>query len=90
MRVQPDQFHSVGRRGPFHGRLGQAGRHREAELGVVLAGGHELVGVGLHSRGNPQQDLRPGPGPGGQVVEAVQFVKRVDDDPAHALIQGHG
>ena len=34
---------------------GGAGRHREAELGVLLPGAHELVGVDLDSRGDPHQ-----------------------------------
>ncbi len=33
-------------------------RQAEAELGVVLAGAHVLVGVGLDAGGDPDQDLR--------------------------------
>ena len=60
----------------------------EAELGVVLTGADELVGVGLDPGGDAQEDLRHRQALGHQGLEPVQLVEGVDDDPADALGQG--
>ena len=44
-----------------HGLGGRARGHREAELGVLLPGAHELVGVRLDARGDPDQDRGAAP-----------------------------
>ena len=62
----------------------------EPELRIVLAGGDELVGVGVDARRDAQEDLRRGPDAvGGERVEAVELVEGVDDDVAHAGLDRH-
>ena len=62
----------------------------EAELRVVLSGGDELVGVGVHARRDAQQDLRRrADAVAGERVEAVELVEGVDDDVAHAGLDRH-
>src|SRR5689334_830675 len=56
----------------------------EAELGVDLAGLDLLVGVGLDSWGDAQQD----PLAGSNALEAVELVERVGHDVPHALLDG--
>ena len=63
---------------------GRARGQAEAELGVVLAGPHVLVGVGLDAGRDPDQDgrARPGGDLGDQSLEPVDLVEGVDDDAA--------
>ena len=77
--VHPDQLEGRRRPRPLDGTRRRARRDREAELGVVLAGAHELVGVRLdagcdaHEHGGPRHAI-------GQAFEAIELVERVDDD----------
>jgi hypothetical protein len=63
---------------------GGAVRQAEAELGVLLAGPHELVGVGFDARRDAQLDAGAGQALGVQGVEAVDLVEAVDDQQADA------
>ena len=56
----------------------------EPELGVVLSGGDVVVGVGVHARRDPQQDVRPGSALPVEELEPVELVEAVDHDVAHA------
>ena len=65
--------------GPLDGRVGDAAGQPEPELGVVLAGADELVGVGLDAGRDAEQD--PGHGqavgrPGPRAVELVEASRR--------------
>ena len=73
---------------PLDGLAGGARAEAEAELGVVLAGAHVLVGVGLDPGGDPHQDLRRALGRRGQALQAVDLVEGVDDDAADTDVQG--
>ena len=61
--MQADQLHRTGGRSSLHGGGGKPAGDGETELGIVLAGGHELMGVGLYTGGDAQQ--HPGPDTGG-------------------------
>ena len=103
--VDPHELHDpcgieVGQSG--HGPGRRPRRQSEAELRVLLAGPHELVGVDLHARGDARQHpgARPGdrlgvlrtplePGwVGHQPLEAVDLVEGVHDDAADPDGQG--
>ena len=60
---RPTSSTDGGPQGPLDGVGGRAARQAEAELGVVLAGPHELVGVGLDAGRDPQQHRRHRAGP---------------------------
>ena len=60
--------------------VGGAGREREAELLVVVGGGHELVGVRLDPGRDPDQDARPGAGDVRVVGQPGDLLERVDHD----------
>ncbi len=67
--------------------------HREAELGVLLPGAHELVRVRLDTGGDPDEDLRAvRAGWAGleKAPEPGDLVEGVDDDPADAMLQRRG
>ena len=69
---------------PFDGSHRVAVAEVEAELRVVLAGGDELVGVGVHAGRDPQQHVGHRTDAfGAQRVEPIELVERVDDDVAH-------
>ena len=70
------------RRMPVDGTCGVAVAEVEAELGVVLAGGDELVGVGVHAGRDARRAPRNRQALGVQRVEAVELVEAVDDDAA--------
>ncbi|MCY1237961.1 hypothetical protein D9M72_506770 [compost metagenome] len=82
--------------GGGHGllRRGQAGLvrgvfcHGETEFLVLMRGGNELVGVGVHARGQPQHD--PGRFAAGRRDrgDALQLGKAVHHDPAQLHVQG--
>jgi len=65
----------------------------EAELGVLLPGAHELVGVCLDARRHPDEDPRPGRGRRGRLQQAAEtghLVEGVHDDAADAVLEGGG
>ena len=68
----------------------QPPKRGEAELRVLLAGHHVLVGVRLDAGGHPDEQPRPGVPPVApsrptrQLGQAVDLVEGVDDDPADA------
>ena len=70
---------------PFSPAVGDG----EPELGVVLAGGDVVVGFGLDTGREAQQDLRRHAGLGEQHVEAVELVETVDDDATDAGLDRH-
>ena len=84
VRVQADQLHPVVRQRLLDGRSCGPGLDREAELGVELAGGDEVVGVGLDAGREPELRLHP---PAGRRHPAEQFelVGAVDDDRASGI-----
>ena len=79
---------------PLHSVGGRPRRDAEAELGVLLAGPHELVGMHLDARRHPGQHRDRGRGRIGrsvhQSLQAVDLVEGVDDDAAHSGLEGHG
>ena len=91
MRVDADQLdagHEL-QRGNSLGR--GPGGDGEAELRILLPGPHELVGVRLDAGRHPRQHLRPVGSRRCGLQEGTQarhLVERVDDDPAHAVLQG--
>ena len=82
VRVESHQLQAGLGPGPFDRPRGLPRGQAETELGVVLSGHDELVGVGFHSGCDAQQSL------GDQTVvrmeagQAVQLVEAVDDDPS--------
>ena len=86
-----DAEHLDGRRhlGPLDRALGGTGGDGEAELGVVLARGDVVVGLGFDPGREPQEDLRGDAGLGVQHVETIEFVKTVDDDATDAGLDRH-
>ena len=80
VRVQPGELEHGQRQHPPDGLVGGAGREREAELLVVVRGGHELVGVRLDPGRHPDQDPRPGAGQVRVVGEPGDLLERVDHD----------
>ena len=83
-------------RKPGHGCDGGARRQPESELGVVLAGAHELVGVDLDAGCDAGQDLGTdrrrdsGLRVGEQVLDPVDLVERVDHDTTDTRLQCRG
>ena len=74
--------------GPGERGRGRARGDAEAELRVVLAGPHELVGVGLDARRDAQEHRRDAARPvGHQRLDAVELVERVDHDAPDAVGQ---
>ena len=63
VRVQPGELKLREREHPADRLVGGAGGEREAELLVVVRGGHELVRVRLDPGRHPDQDARPRPRP---------------------------
>ena len=61
--------------------------HREAELLVLVRGGNELVGAGVHAGGQAQHHVGALAGLAGQQCHALQLVQRVDDDAAQVGLQ---
>ena len=91
--MDADEIDGGGGEGPVHGLAGHPGGDREAELGVVMAGGHVLMGLGLDPGGDPEQHLGGGAAGGaqaggGQGVEPVELVETVDHDAAHPGLDG--
>ena len=68
----------------------RTGGQPETEFRIVLAGLDELVGVDLDPGGDPGQHLGTARGRGHQALEPVDLVERVDDDAAHAHLEGGG
>jgi hypothetical protein len=95
VRVQPGELQARAGDDPCHGLVGRARGQREAELLIVMRGGHELVGVGFHPGGDAYQHLRPGgrnprvPRPG-QVGQASDLLEGVGHDVPDAHVDGAG
>ncbi len=86
VRVRPDELKVVGRGQHPSDRLGRrAAGEREAELLVLLPGGHIVVGVGLHSRSDPDEHSLTHAGLRGHRRQAGDLHERVDDDPPDAV-----
>ena len=82
VRVQPGERQAGQRDDPPDRLVGGPGGQREAELLVVVRGGHELVGVRLDPGGDPDQDVRLGLAvavrwPIGQVSQPGDLLERV-------------
>src|SRR6202012_4645414 len=95
VRVQPGQLQVTAGHHPAHRLVGGAGGQREAELLVVVRGGHELVGVRFDAGRHPDQH----PGPAARWRHPVRvdhqdqpgdLLERVEHDVAHADLDGAG
>ncbi len=79
----PTSSHAGGSAHAIDGSLGVAVAEVEAELGVVLTGGDELVGVRVHPGGDASEHRWRRQAFGVQCVEPIELVEAVDDDVAH-------
>src|SRR6202008_1932531 len=84
VRVQPGELQAGTRDDPPDRLIRGPGGQREAELLVVVRGGHELVRVRLHPGGDPDQDLGLVRRFFGQVGQAGDLLEGVRHDVAHA------
>src|SRR5699024_4114094 len=88
VRVEAEQIQLRGVEHAVHRLEGGAAGEGEAELLVLVRGGDELVRVRLDARGHPQHDPGAQAQPGGDLVDLVDLVERVDDDAAHPRLEG--
>ena len=86
--VQPDQRQPLGLEHAPHG-LGRVGQ-REAELLVLVRGGHELVGVRLDPDGQPHHHVRDDASLPGDRIQPGDLVERVEHHPSDARVRGGG
>lgn len=75
---------------PPHGLGGLPAGERDAELLVLVGGGDELVGVGLHADGDPDLDLLPLAQGLGDVRDPHDLLEGVEHDPPDAGLHGAG
>ncbi|MNK95786.1 hypothetical protein D3C87_1160410 [compost metagenome] len=87
MRVEAAKAQQRAADDPAQGFLELAGKV-EAELGVDLAGPDEVVGMRLDAGGDPEKHVGADADFLGQHGEQVQFVEVVDDETAHAFLEG--
>src|SRR5581483_6992181 len=82
-RVQSEQLNAwEGAQALDRARRRAAG-DAEAELAVLLAGHHVLVGVGL----DPGRDPKEHEGVGADALQSIDLVERVDDDATDADLE---
>ncbi len=86
--VQPGQLERRLAQDPAGGLGGVAARQREAELLVLVRGGDELVGVRLDAHRGAEVDALPHPALRREGREPLDLHERVDDDGAHAGVEG--
>ncbi len=72
----------------LHKGLGLTGFDANAELGIHLAGGNRVEGVGIDARGQPKDNLLPDPSLSGDVIDGQQLFLVVHHKVAHAVIHG--
>ena len=71
--VQADQTQVVGREHPAHRIHRGAAGQRQAELLILVGGGDELVGMGFHADGHPDQHVLDDSGRAGDRVESFDL-----------------
>ena len=85
--MDADQFDGRRGLGTAHRGLGDPGGDGETELGVVLAGGDELVGVGLDAGRDAHECRRHLARGCVDGLDPVDLVEAVDDDAGHPGIE---
>ena len=88
--VQSDQTQVVGREDPPHRVHRRAAGQRQTELLVLVRGGDELVGVGFHADGDPNENILDNAGGTGDLVESFDLDHRVEHDVTDTGLDGHG
>ena len=86
MGVNAHQLKGNGGPSACHGPGGVAHFEPKPELGIVLAGHHELVRVGLYPWRNAQQNLRNDPVGGMETLQAIQLIEAVHHEAADACL----
>src|SRR5215475_5550172 len=90
MAVQSDEAQVVRREyTPYCGHGCTVGQ-RQPELLVLVRGGDELVGVGLHANSDPHENVLDDARGTGDVVEAFDLGHRVEHDMADPGLDGSG
>ena len=90
-QCRPSSVEARGGHDPPYRLEGVAGGDREAELLVLVRGGDVLVGVRLDAGGHPDHHPRRcSPARAVTVLEPLDLVEGVDDDPAHPGLDARG
>ncbi|MNP51276.1 hypothetical protein D3C76_1455820 [compost metagenome] len=89
MGVQP-QKHQVGLAGcQFHSAERRTVAQIEAKLGVLLAGGRILMGMGGHTRRYPEEDVNLAAALSGHGIQQLQLHEIIYNKAADSGIQRH-